>query len=83
MTHTISASTSAVPTAAASAPATRPAGRVLLACAAAAGPLFLIVGLIQGLTREGFDFTRYTISQLTLGDLGWIQATSFFVTAPS
>ncbi|GGX25234.1 DUF998 domain-containing protein [Streptomyces chryseus] len=77
MTHTISAPTSAVPTA--SAPAARPAGRVLLACGAAAGPLFLGVGLVQGLTRAGFDFTRNAISQLSLGDLGWIQVAGFLV----
>ncbi|OEJ23381.1 hypothetical protein AR457_01450 [Streptomyces agglomeratus] len=77
MTHTISASTSAVPTG--HAPGAGPTGRVLLACGAAAGPLFLGVGLIQGLTREGFDLTRNAISQLSLGDLGWIQVTSFFV----
>ncbi|MFB7591387.1 DUF998 domain-containing protein [Streptomyces sp. NPDC056169] len=77
MTQTIS--TSAVPNAAASAAVIRPAGRVLLACASVSGPLFLGVGLIQGLTREGFDFTRNAISQLSLGDLGWIQMTSFFV----
>ncbi|GAA1522021.1 hypothetical protein GCM10009730_32360 [Streptomyces albidochromogenes] len=76
MTHAISVPTSAVPTA--SAPTAR-AARALLACGAAAGPLFLGVGLVQGLTREGFDFTRNAISQLSLGDLGWIQVTSFFV----
>ncbi|MFD5099489.1 DUF998 domain-containing protein [Streptomyces albidochromogenes] len=76
MTHAISAPTSAVATA--SAPTAR-AARALLTCGAAAGPLFLGVGLVQGLTREGFDFTRHAISQLSLGDLGWIQVTSFFV----
>lgn len=76
MSHTISASDSAAPTTSAA----RPAGRALTACGAVAGPLFLGVGLVQGLTREGFDFTRNAISQLSLGDLGWIQMTSFFVT---
>ncbi|MFG2873834.1 DUF998 domain-containing protein [Streptomyces sp. NPDC048337] len=76
MTHTISTSAPATPTTAAA--AARPTGRMLLACGAAAGPLFLGVGLIQGLTREGFDFTRNAISQLSLGDLGWIQVTAFF-----
>lgn len=74
MTDTISSST-----AASSAPATRSARRALLA-GAAAGPLFLAMGLVQGLTREGFDFTRNAISQLSLGDLGWIQVTGFLVT---
>lgn len=69
MTHTASASASAVPTAVAN-PGPDRAGRVPLACAAVCGPLFLGVGLIQGLTREGFDFTRNSISRLSLGDLG-------------
>ncbi|WP_327063965.1 DUF998 domain-containing protein [Kitasatospora purpeofusca] len=70
--------TTPVPTApgAAVPAATTPA---LLACAAVAGPLFLGVGLIQGFTRDGFDFTRNAISQLSLGDLGWIQVTGFLV----
>lgn len=62
-----------------SAPA-RPTTRALLAGAAAAGPLFLGAGLIQGLTRDGFDFTRNALSQLSLGDLGWIQVTVFLLT---
>ncbi|MGC9501358.1 DUF998 domain-containing protein [Streptomyces sp. WG7] len=37
-------------------------------------------GLAQGLTREGFDFTRHALSQLSLGDLGWIQVTAFVLT---
>ncbi|GBP99743.1 DUF998 domain-containing protein [Streptomyces spongiicola] len=58
----------------------RPAARALLAGAAAAGPLFLGAGLTQGLTRDGFDFTRNALSQLSLGDLGWIQITAFLLT---
>lgn len=73
MTQTISAPI------AVSAP-TRPATRALLAGAAVAGPLFLGAGLLQGLTRDGFDFTRNALSQLSLGDLGWIQVTAFLLT---
>lgn len=58
----------------------RPATRTLLAVATAAGPLFLGAGLLQGLTRDSFDFTRNALSQLSLGDLGWIQITSFLLT---
>lgn len=82
MSHTISASTTAAPvttTPITAAAASRPASRALLACGAVAGPLFLAVGIVQGLTREGFDFTRNAISQLSLGDLGWIQVADFFV----
>ncbi|NDU71832.1 DUF998 domain-containing protein [Actinomadura sp. DSM 109109] len=76
MTHTIG------PPAAALGPsrAARPATGFLLASAAAAGPLFLAVGVTQGLLRDGYDFTRNAISQLSLGDPGWIQQTSFAVT---
>lgn len=78
MTHTISAPTT--PTVPARPPhAARPATQLLLRCGIAAGPLFLAVGVIQGLTREGFDFTRNAISQLSLGDLGWIQVTNFVI----
>jgi hypothetical membrane protein len=73
MTQTISAPITM------SAPA-RPTTRILLAGAAVAGPLFLGAGLMQGLTRDGFDFTRNALSQLSLGDLGWIQVTAFLLT---
>ena len=45
-----------------------------------AGPIYIIVGLAQILTREGFDMTRHPLSMLSLGDLGWIQITNFIVT---
>ncbi|MFF9363863.1 DUF998 domain-containing protein [Streptomyces griseoluteus] len=54
--------------------------RALLACGAVAGPLFLGVGVVEGLTRTGFDFSRNAISQLSLGSLGWIQIATFVVT---
>ncbi|MER5275924.1 DUF998 domain-containing protein [Streptomyces sp. NPDC002809] len=76
MTRTISAP---ITTASAS-PAARPATRALLAGGIVAGPLFLGASVIQALTREGFDFARNAFSQLSLGDLGWIQVTVFLVT---
>lgn len=51
--------------------------RALLACGVVAGPLFVAVGLLQMLTREGFDPTRHPLSLLSLGDLGWVQITNF------
>ncbi|MFF0738921.1 DUF998 domain-containing protein [Streptomyces sp. NPDC004111] len=57
-----------------------PTPQALLAGAAVAGPLFLGAGLLQGLTRDGFDFTRNALSQLSLGGLGWIQVTAFVLT---
>lgn len=58
----------------------RGGARTLLACGAAAGPLYVAVAAIQALTREGFDVTRHAVSLLTLGDLGWIQIANFIVT---
>ncbi|MEI5100460.1 DUF998 domain-containing protein [Streptomyces sp. PmtG] len=54
--------------------------RLLLAGGMAAGPLFLVAGLAQGLTRDGFDFGRNALSQLSLGPLGWMQITVFLLT---
>jgi len=53
--------------------------RALLACGVVAGPLFIVVGLTQMLSRDGFDPTRHPLSLLSLGDLGWIQITNFVV----
>jgi hypothetical protein len=53
--------------------------RALLACGVVAGPLFVAVGLLQMLTRDGFDPTRHPLSLLSLGDLGWVQIANFVV----
>ena len=47
--------------------------RMLLACGVVTGPLYLVVGVTQALTRRGFDITRHDLSLLSNGDLGWIQ----------
>lgn len=54
--------------------------RALLICGVVAGPLYMLVYLVQALTREGLDLTRHAASLLSNGDLGWIQVTSFLVT---
>ncbi|MGN9839741.1 DUF998 domain-containing protein [Nonomuraea sp. H19] len=54
--------------------------RSLLACGAVAGPLFIVLVLIQDYTRPGFDPRRQPLSLLSLGDLGWIQIANFVVT---
>ena len=36
-------------------------------------------GLVQVLTREGFDLTRHPLSLLSLGDRGWVQIANFIV----
>ncbi len=71
----------APPAAQSGAPAAKdPKGtRALLACGVVAGPLFIVVGVLQMLTRDGFDPSRHPLSLLSLGDLGWIQITNFVV----
>ena len=59
--------------------ATARSHRALLACAAAAGPLYVAEGLAQALTRDGFDLTRHPLSLLSNGPLGWIHITTFVV----
>jgi len=54
--------------------------KALLACGIVAGPIYLVVGLVQAFTRPGFDITHHPLSLLSNGDLGWIQITSFVIT---
>lgn len=53
--------------------------RALVTAGAVAGPLFVVVGLVQVLTREGFDLSRHPLSLLALGEQGWIQIANFIV----
>lgn len=60
-----------------------PAGRVtrsLLGYGVLAGPFYVILVLVQGLTRPGFDLTRHDASLLSNGSLGWIQIANFLLT---
>jgi hypothetical protein len=52
----------------------------LLVCGLIAGPFYLLVGLIQALTRPGFNLLRHDLSLLANGDLGWIQITNLVLT---
>lgn len=52
----------------------------LLKCGVLAGPVYVVVGLLQVLFRDGFDIRRHALSLMSNGDLGWIQVTSFIVT---
>jgi hypothetical membrane protein len=54
--------------------------RTLLRCGIAAGPVFFTVGLIQAFTIPGFDLTHHYLSQLSSGELGWIQMANFVIT---
>ena len=52
--------------------------RTFLTCGVAAGPLFMVVGLIQAFTIPGFDLTHHYLSMLSSSpDLGWIQISNF------
>jgi hypothetical protein len=51
--------------------------RRLLACGLIAGPIYIVVGAAQILTRPGFDITRHPLSMLSLGEIGWIQTANF------
>jgi len=54
--------------------------KTLLTCGIAAGPLYIILGLLQMAIRPGFDITRHSLSLLANGDLGWIQTLNFLFT---
>jgi hypothetical protein len=75
MAHQTTTASTGVPGRAPARPA-KPANG-LLACGVVAGPLFVVVVLLQELTRTGFDPKRHPLSLLSLGDLGWIQIANF------
>jgi hypothetical membrane protein len=49
-------------------------------CGVLAGPIYLAVGIAQGLLRDGFDFGRHSLSMLANGPGGWVQTANFVVT---
>ncbi len=53
--------------------------RALLIAGLIAGPLYVVTGLLQAFTRDGFDLRRHALSLLSNGDLGWIQVANFVV----
>jgi hypothetical membrane protein len=57
----------------------RSSTRVLLACGAIAGPLFVAVLLLAGATRPHYHALRHPGSSLALGEFGWIQDVNFVV----
>jgi hypothetical protein len=54
--------------------------KALLACGAAAGPVFTLAWWAAGATRADYDPLRHPISSLAIGEQGWTQTASFFVT---
>ena len=60
--------------------ATGKAARGLLFCGVVAGPIYIVVGVIEMLTRPGFDVTRHDLSLLAHGDWGWVHSTLLVTT---
>ena len=54
----------------------------LLVCGAIAGPLFVLVFLVEGATRADYSALRHPVSSLAIGELGWMQTVNFLVTGP-
>jgi hypothetical protein len=54
--------------------------KTLLACGVIAGPLFVVVFLVEGATRAHYDPLRHPVSSLAFSDAGWTQRTNFLVT---
>ncbi|MFK4730419.1 DUF998 domain-containing protein [Agromyces mediolanus] len=61
--------------------ATRGAGglRALLLGSALAGPLFYAASLVQALLRDGYELGRHPLSQLAVGEGGWVQVLAFVI----
>jgi hypothetical membrane protein len=53
--------------------------RLLLWGGVLVGPLYLVTGLVQAFMRPGFDLSKHSLSQLAIGDFGWIQSTNLLV----
>ena len=51
--------------------------RSLLRLGVIVGPLYLALGVAQGLLREGFSFQRHALSILANGPGGWVQTLNF------
>jgi hypothetical protein len=53
--------------------------RALLLCGVLAGPLYITIGALEILFREGFDIRRHALSLMSNGPAGWIQIASFLL----
>jgi hypothetical protein len=54
--------------------------KMLLLCGFVGCPLFIIVFLIEGALRADYNFLKYPVSNLSIGDSGWIQILNFIIT---
>lgn len=53
--------------------------RTLLGYGVIVGPIYLALGLLQALVRDGFDLARHPLSLLANGPGGWVQTANFAV----
>ena len=53
--------------------------RGLLLCGAIAGPLFIVVFLIEGALKPDYDPLQHPVSSLALGPSGWTQTANFII----
>jgi len=53
--------------------------RTLLRAGVVGPALFIAVFLVEGATRPGYDAVRTFVSELSLGDGGWVQIANFLV----
>ncbi len=51
--------------------------RFALACGTVGAPLFVVVFLVEGARRDGYDAMREPVSSLALGPRGWVQRANF------
>ncbi|HUD02452.1 MAG TPA: DUF998 domain-containing protein [Candidatus Paceibacterota bacterium] len=49
-------------------------------CGVLIGPFFIIVFLVEGMLRSGYQSLRQPVSALAIGERGWIQRANFFIT---
>lgn len=54
--------------------------RSLLGYGVLAGPFYLVAGLIEAVTRSGYQLTRHDLSLLANGPLGWVHITVLVLT---
>lgn len=52
----------------------------LLAAGTLAGPLYVGIGTLEAVLRDGFDITRHSLSLLANGDAGWVHSTMMALT---
>lgn len=50
---------------------------VLLWCGIVGAPAFVLVFVVDGATRPGYDWRRHAVSALALGPRGWLQTANF------